>query len=214
DEKLRGEKEALGFFLTSHPLQPFRREIPRLGLTTLEDARDMFPGAEIKCALLVTGIKEITTKKGERMAFVSVEDLTGHAEMTVFPRTYAEHRELFASEQPLYVEARLDAAEERSDSEDGDVVREVKMLGGKVQLLADVCQRSDAPINITIPDTHCTRQRLLELRSILEAHPGANEARAIVLLDGHRCVLRVGPRLGVAPGPNLDKELSAWAQAR
>ena len=215
DEKLRGEKEALGFFLTSHPLQPFRREIVRLGLTTLEDARDLFPGAEIRCAILVTGLKEITTKKGDRMAFVSVEDLTGHGEMTVFPRTYAECRELLKSEQPLYVEAKLDAAEEHAGEDDAeDVVRELKMLGNKVMPLAEVCQKSDAPITILIPSTHCTRARLLELRSILEEFPGDNEASAHVLLDGHRCILRLGPRLMVRPGPDLDKALTQWMQAR
>jgi len=85
DDKLRAEKEALGFFLTSHPLQPFVREIRRLGLTTLEDARELFPGAEIRCAALVVSVKEVLTKsKGERMAFVGIEDLTGHAEVTFF----------------------------------------------------------------------------------------------------------------------------------
>lgn len=90
DDKLKGEKEALGFFLTSHPLLPFIREMRRLNLTTLEDARELFPGAELRCAALVVSLKEVITKsRGERMAFVGIEDLTGHAEVTFFPRSYA-----------------------------------------------------------------------------------------------------------------------------
>lgn len=53
--------------------------------------------------MLVTTIKEVLTKsKGERMVFVGVEDLTGHAEVTFFPRSYAEARELIRAEQPLW----------------------------------------------------------------------------------------------------------------
>ena len=76
DDKLKAEKEALGFFLTSHPLQPYWHEIRRQWLTTLEEARDLPAGTEIRCAVLVTGVKEFLTKtRNERMAFVNVEDL-------------------------------------------------------------------------------------------------------------------------------------------
>ena len=57
DQKLRFEKEALGFFLTSHPLQPYRHELNRLDLRPLEDCREMADKATIKCAVLVTSIR-------------------------------------------------------------------------------------------------------------------------------------------------------------
>ena len=141
DLKLKAEKEALGFFLTSHPLQPYSREIRRLRLTTLEDARELFPGAELTCAVLVTSVKEVLTKsKGERMAFVGVEDLTGHAEVTFFPRAYAEARELIRAEQPLCLTARLDSQNDEAhdaDEENEDAPRELKMLGQSVRPLAE-----------------------------------------------------------------------------
>lgn len=140
DLKLRAEKESLGFFLTSHPLQPYSREIRRLRLTTLEDARELFPGAEITSAVLVTSVKEVLTKsKGERMAFVGVEDLTGHAEVTFFPRSYAEARELIRAEQPLCLTARLDSQGDGTqdvDEENEDAPRELKLLGQSVRPLS------------------------------------------------------------------------------
>ena len=215
DEKLRFEKEALGFFLTSHPLQPFSREIRRIGLNTLEDARDLFPGAEITCPALVTGIKEVITKsKGERMAFVSIEDLTGHAEVTFFPKPYAEARELLKSEQPLCLRARLDKQEDsaRDGEEDGEEApRDVKLLGQSVKLLREACGQSDQPICVQIPAGRLGREHILNLKNILAAHPGEVEAQAVVLLDGYRCLLQLGPQFRVAPGPELDRALAAWA---
>lgn len=223
DQKLKFEKEALGFFLTSHPLLPYRREMARLRLSPLEDARDMSPGAEIKCGVLVTGLKEVLTRsKGERMAFVSVEDLTSRAEATFFPKAYAEARELLKSEQPLWLEARLDAKDARPDSvsrngdaedEEEDAPREIKMLGQRVMLLAEACGASDAPVSITIPPHRLDRESMLALRQILEKHHGAVEAEGHVVLDGCQCLLQLGTRYRVQPGPALEQALRLWAQA-
>ncbi|MBQ5727862.1 MAG: DNA polymerase III subunit alpha, partial [Mailhella sp.] len=100
DQKLTFEKDSLGFYLTSHPLQPFRRDMQRLGLLTLEEISELGAGP-VKTGVLVTGIKEFITKKGDKMAFVQVEDLTGHAEVTIFPKTYAAIRETLQAERPL-----------------------------------------------------------------------------------------------------------------
>ena len=216
DLKLRAEKEALGFFLTSHPLQPYSREIRRLRLTTLEDARELFPGAEITCAVLVTTIKEVLTKsKGERMAFVGVEDLTGHAEVTFFPRSYAEARELIRAEQPLCLTARLDsqgdAAQDADEENNEDAPRELKLLGQSVRSLAEACGQSDTPVCVQIPAHRLGREDMLALKNILETYPGPVEAEALVCLDGCQCHLRLDNALKVRPGPELDKALAAWA---
>ena len=222
DQKLKFEKEALGFFLTSHPLLPFRREMQRLRLTPLEEARELFPGSELKCGVLVTAVKEVLTKaRSERMAFVNVEDLTSHGEVTFFPKVYAEARELLKSEQPLWLEARLDARNDnRNDAsrdyedEEDEAPRELKMLGQKVMLLADACRGSDAPLCIPIPSTHLDRESMLGLRQILEQYSGPVETEAQVMMDGQRCILRLGPRYRVQPGPALEQALHLWAQPR
>lgn len=215
-EKLRLEKEALGFFLTSHPLIPFSREIRRLGLKPVEEMFDMPPGSEVSCAILVTSLKEVMTKKGERMAFVGVEDLTGHGEVTFFPRAYADARELLKSEQPLLLQARLDSRSEASpadsDDEEGSMVREIKLLGTGVSSLAEACAGSDAPVSITVPATHTGREAMLALRAVLERYPGTVTAHAVIALDGYHCILRLGDRYRIQPGPELQNALAQWAK--
>lgn len=217
-EKLKFEKEALGFFLTSHPLLPYHKEMERLRLMPLEEARELFPGSEVKCAVLVTSLKEVLTKsRGERMAFVGIEDLTGHGEVTFFPKAYAEARELLKSEQPLVLEARLDAKTEDgynsdSEEEEEDAPKELKMLGNKVTLLAEACRNSDAPICVHIPSTHLGEEHILALRAILERHAGPVEAEAQVMLDGYQCILRLGGRYTIQPGPALEQDLAQWSR--
>ena len=218
DEKLQAEKEALGFFLTSHPLQPFSREIRRLGLQTLEDARELFPGSEIRCACLVTSLKEVLTKsKGERMAFVGIEDLTGHGEVTFFPKAYTAYRDLLHADQPICLTARLDKQQDEStdqtDVEEAaeDAPHEVRLLGQGVIPLTEACSTSDTPVCVYIPEKRLGREDILALRDILQRFPGPVETHAQVHLDGHICLLHLDSALKVSPGPELDKALTAWA---
>ena len=166
--------------------------------------------------MLVTTIKEVLTKsKGERMAFVGVEDLTGHAEVTFFPRSYAEARELIRAEQPLCLTARLDsqgdAAQDADEENNEDAPRELKLLGQSVRSLAEACGQSDTPVCVQIPAHRLGREDMLALKNILETYPGPVEAEALVCLDGCQCHLRLDNALKVRPGPELDKALAAWA---
>lgn len=216
DIKLKAEKEALGFFLTSHPLQPYHSEMSRLGLTTIESLHELFAGARVNCAVLVTSVREVVTKRGDRMAFVAVEDFTGHAEVTFFPKDYIEAREFIRSEQPLYLTARLENKGEsnRDNSEiDEDVENknfECKLLGQRVRLLADACAQSDLPIELDIPPNRLGRADILALKAILENHPGNVEVNARVRLDGCLCNLELDRGLKVCPGPDLTRAFASW----
>jgi len=209
------EKEALGFFLTSHPLQPYRREMDRLGLTPLEEARELHPGSEIRCAVLVTDVKEVLTKsKGERMGFVSVEDLSSRAEITFFPRTYMEARDILKSEEALEITARLDSRGEAFDPEEDEEegAREIKLIGQSARLLSAACADSSMRLSIEIPATHLDAEHMRSLALVLANHPGFVEVQAQVLVDAHLCTMRFSPQYRVQPGPALEKELQQWAK--
>ncbi len=68
---------------------------------------------------IVAGIKELTTKKGDRMAFVTLEDLSGFVELVIFPEVYLAASELLKSEEPLLVRGAVDAGEEVQDDGEG-----------------------------------------------------------------------------------------------
>ena len=88
-EKLKWEKETLGMYVSSHPLAGLRKYIGKkaqlIGSLTAKDA-----GKRITLAGIEEGIKKITTRKGETMAILNLEDPTGKMEVTLFPRTFGE----------------------------------------------------------------------------------------------------------------------------
>ncbi len=164
--------------------------------------------------MLVTSIREVITKgRGERMCFAEVEDLTGHAEVTFFPRDYSQCRELLHSEQPLCLMAKLESAAQGSDSENDESDEgpgQIKLLGHSIRLLEEVCAESDLPILIAIPASRLNEKSLLELRHILQSHQGGTPVTAEVRGDGYKCLLQLGKDMCVKPGPDLTRRLDAW----
>jgi DNA polymerase-3 subunit alpha len=212
---LRLEKEALGVFLSSNPLQPYWRERDRLGQTPLEEVRELGPGTTIRCAVLVTDIKEKSVKAtGKRMAIVDVEDLSARAEIVFFTDNYLAARDLLVSEDALEITARVDnrgaASGQEEDEEEGP--REIKLMGQSVRLLSEACADSDKPVRIEIPATHLDAEHMRSLARVLENHPGSVEVQADVRVDAHLCTLRFPPRYHVQPGPALTRELQKWAE--
>ncbi len=218
EQKLRFEKEALGFFLTSHPLQPYRRELDRLGLVELENVREMPDKTMIRSAVLITSIREIVNKRGNRMAFVGVEDLTTSAEVTFFTEELTAARELLTSEQPLLLTAvidnrdREDSSDNQDSNEEGEdpVVREIKLRAISVESLTDVCQASEMPVCYQFEASQLTSEKLLSLKAILEKHKGQTEMQLVFCLDDIQCRMRLGPRWRVTPCPSFQQAMQRW----
>jgi len=105
---LRHEKEALGFYISGHPLEKYSDELRRFTscqiseLGQFEDRQDTTVGG------IVVGSKVITTKKGDRMASFVLEDLSGSVEVIVFPNLYAEKVSLIESDAPVLIEGHMD----------------------------------------------------------------------------------------------------------
>ncbi len=217
DQKLTFEKDSLGFYLTSHPLQPFRRDMQRLGLLTLEEISELGSGS-VKTGVLVTGLKEFITKKGDKMAFVQVEDLTGHAEVTIFPKTYAAIKEALHAERPLIeLSGTIDSKDDDYDDEEsGDEprVKEVKLLCDTARPLIEACMNSDHPVLFPYP-VECTGEAdIKEFKAILEKHKGESSVQIQFELNGQNCIMELGHHWRVQASPQLNKDMDAWAKAR
>jgi DNA polymerase-3 subunit alpha len=92
-QKLQWEKELLGVYVSGHPLDAHRDEVtkrPRIR-QILDDKR---PGIPVVTSGMVASVRELLTKKGDRMAFVQLADERDTIEMVLFPRTYTEYRTL------------------------------------------------------------------------------------------------------------------------
>jgi len=111
-QRLAFEKETLGFYLTGHPLTPYIETLQRLATTNTQRIREVADGQEIVIGGVVSTLKEINTKKGDRMAFVTLEDLNGVVEVIIFSELYKSSTLLLKSEDPVFIRGRVDAGEE------------------------------------------------------------------------------------------------------
>lgn len=124
-EKLRLEKELVGFYLSDHPLKqldPSARLLAPIGLTSLEEQADK---AKISAIAMISEYRQVTTRKGDRMAILQLEDLTGSCEAVVFPKSYARLCDHLMAEARLLIWASVDRRDER------------------VQLIIDDCRAID-----------------------------------------------------------------------
>jgi DNA polymerase-3 subunit alpha len=105
-EKLQNEFEAIGFYLSSHPLDPYGKSLERAGILRWVDlpaALAANGNSRFRLAGIVVGRKERTSARGNRFAFVQLSDMTGVFEVTLFSEVLAQARTLLDSGQPLIV---------------------------------------------------------------------------------------------------------------
>ena len=124
-EKLRLEKELVGFYLSDHPLKqltPPARLIAPISLANLEEKADK---AKVSAIAMISEMRQVTTRKGDRMAVLQLEDLTGSCEAVVFPKSYARLADHLIAEARLLIWAAVDRRDER------------------VQLIIDDCRAID-----------------------------------------------------------------------
>lgn len=108
-ERLAGEKEALGFYLSGHPLDAHRSRLDETtshGVSALEGST-----GEVVVGGLIVALKRRRTKSGDMMAVFDLEDTSGSAECVVFPKLYREIGEGLADDLAVVVRGRIDAAE-------------------------------------------------------------------------------------------------------
>jgi DNA polymerase-3 subunit alpha len=160
-ERLAFEKESLGFFITGHPLERFREELARWATTTIGRLGE-FAEREVAVGGIITGLRLIKTKKGDRMASFVLEDLEGGAEVLVFPETYKKVVARLAEDQVVLVRGKAEKEDE-----------------GKARLLAtDVLTLEQAQltlarsVTIRVPLGRWDRTTGERLRDILGSHRG------------------------------------------
>jgi DNA polymerase-3 subunit alpha len=104
--RLTGEKETLGLYLTGHPIDRYEHEIRQFVSTRIANLN---PKSEqsITVAGLVVAMRTMNTKRGDRIAFITLDDRTGRLELAVFSEAYNHYRDLIAKDRLLVVEGEV-----------------------------------------------------------------------------------------------------------
>ncbi|WP_204102402.1 MULTISPECIES: OB-fold nucleic acid binding domain-containing protein [Spirulina sp. CCY15215] len=111
-ERLKKEKEILGFYVSANPLNTIKAAVDIVSPVSLAHLGD-YKRKKISAIALVSAVKIIMTKKGDAMAFLQLEDLTGQAEGVVFPSTFAEVEEYLQEDARLIFWGKADSKDDK-----------------------------------------------------------------------------------------------------
>jgi DNA polymerase-3 subunit alpha len=196
-ELLRLEKETLGLYVSEHPLQAVREQLRRktdAGLAELERRRD---GEVVTVGGIVSEVKQVTTKRGEPMVFLTLDDPTGTAEAVVFNSTYANARDLCVADRILVIKGRVDHKQ----------AGETKLIALEVTAFEAVPERREVRFRL---DARQARAGIVrELAHLVRDYPG--EAPVYVSLEtslGPK-TLALGPEYRVKPDADFLAEAKA-----
>jgi DNA polymerase-3 subunit alpha len=186
---LQMEKDMLGIYLTGHPLNDVKERIMEL---TDMDTRRLYDkeddtvrdGMTVTIAGIISARKNMVTKKGQNMAFLTVEDLYDSLEAVVFPKTYEKCRDSLDVDNIVLLTGKLDLKDEDDP----------KILADNVMLLADVPQNAAkatsepkaALLKIVIPASYTEEEGLAAFRDIAKAHLGEMPVAILVMATGHK----------------------------
>ncbi len=196
---LSREKEVLGFYLSGHPLDPYRADLSRMGFSsTTSDHPD---GAVVGLAGLIRSLKVITTKKGDRMAYFTLEDLEGAIEVVCFPAKFTLYRDLLEEDVPLWVEGVFRKAEEEGGAN--------KIHAERIEALETACRRKAKGVRIDLREDRVGPWALGPLKEILRRHPGDYPVSlAIHVKDAGRVLLSLPGDCRAAIDPECAKEIN------
>ncbi|MGK7945108.1 MAG: OB-fold nucleic acid binding domain-containing protein [Microcystaceae cyanobacterium] len=129
-EKLKLEKEHLGFYVSEHPLNTIKKSAAVLSPINLRDLEEQKPRQKISTIAILTAVKKIITKKGTPMAFITLEDMTGQSEAVVFSDTYERVESLLTEDSQLILWGKVDKRDDKTQMivEDVEPIESVKMV--------------------------------------------------------------------------------------
>ena len=209
DQRLAFEKEVLGFYISGHPLARYRGVVEPLGVTTSADLAAKGHGSRVLLFGHATGLKETSTKGGNRMAFFTLEDMDGTVEITVFPEPFKSAAACLRSGEAVLVRGRVD------DGDKGRVVlaEDVRLLE---QALADYGSRPKTggarepnACRIRVTPGEDPSAALAAVRQLCGEHPGRVPVFLHLVLGAQEVVVRTrglsvdGSRELVADGETL-----------
>lgn len=167
-EKLRLEKELLGFYVSDHPLKLSNKIAKVLSPINVADLAEQNKRTIVSAIVMLTEVKPHLTKKdSKRMAFVQIEDLTGQAEAVIFPQAYEKIESLIQTDARLIIWGKVDKKDDQVQLiiEDAELIEEARMV----------------VVELTPPQANDSSQNQ-RLKSILQEQSGdKNQARIPVL---------------------------------
>ncbi len=202
------EKQALGFYVSAHPLDRYGRELERFQLTSAGELAGMDNWAKVRVAGMVEGYREKIFKGnggsgGGKIAFFELEDQSGRVTVRVKENQIDNAAPTLTSGDPVVVSGAL-RFQERSDDEEGDSgPREPTLLLDKVETLSSLLQSETRSVVIRLKTKDTSAEEVTRLGTVLRELPGTCGVSLVFEMPTGAEVHLTLPDLRVEPGDRL-----------
>jgi DNA polymerase-3 subunit alpha len=196
-EALAGEKEALGLYMSGHPLTRYADVLAAAGARRLSELTGPMAG----CAIggVATGIRHLKTRRGDRMAVFSLEDEVSKVEAVVFPDPFSRFGQFIVDDAMLLVRGDFERDEESS-----------RLKVSEITPLDVVRDRAVREVEIRLAGPDVARDVMRRLADVLERHAGDRRVSFVVEVRGGRPMrVRAATTRRIRPSEHFVKEVES-----
>jgi DNA polymerase-3 subunit alpha len=190
-KKLSSEKQMLGFYVSGHPLDRFRSELTAFGTADTQSLADVKDGREVRLGGIISIIKLMTDKRGNRMAFVTLEDFKGTVEMIVFSDCFEKGKAFIDADNIVMMTGRVSTREGEAP----------KVIVTDLFPLDALSERFDCQLVIRL-DEKTPERKLTAVQNALEKNQGNTPVIIAARRNGDEYFIR-SKRFRVAPNNRL-----------
>jgi DNA polymerase III subunit alpha len=197
-QRLMFEKESLGFFISGHPLEPHGSILEKFTNTDTLRIKEQADGKDVRIGGVIQHVKTIQSKNG-LMAFVTLEDMNGSVELTVFSRLYGSAESMLVVDEMILVRGDLQKDENSA-----------KILAQEIISLDSAEEKWSASVHLIVDLVRTREAELIQLRDLLSGYPG--ECKTFLHLRdpgaGAETVISLAEAFKVRAGSELRREVN------
>ena len=178
NELLAMEKEMLGLYISQHPLKNFKEKIEEIVNTNSLEALNLPDRSNVILAGVINRIRKKSTKNGNLMAFINLEDLEGSIEAIIFPKVFDKSKDIILKDAIVVIEGSLDSAEGKVKliAKNISLLKRYKNTKKKsIETKKATKEDKNRKLHIEIDCEKNQSQILLELKNIFMKHPGKTQ---------------------------------------
>ena len=196
-EQLIYERDVLGFYLSSHPLQRYIDELKRCTTANIAELVNCGSSAQVRVGGVLTSVQNKRTKNGKIMAFAVLEDLSGSVEVTLFEETFIKAKDFIENDEPLILEGRVEINDDQSKA---------KMVVSEVFALEEALSKTVEKVVMTLTHEQAVPARLAMLQDILQRHHGSCPAFMNILMADCEVVMSLN-NFSLQPSVDLVQDV-------
>jgi DNA polymerase-3 subunit alpha len=200
DEKLASEKSVLGFYVSGHPLEPWRQEVESFATLQLGEFDPALDGRSVRACGVISQLRTKIDRRNDTMAFLTLEDFTGKAECLVFGGVYKQCGRSIALDRRVVLLGKVETG--------GDAY---KIMVDELYTIEEAIARLSSGVLITLSTTAVTERHIREGIAVLDRHRGSGECPCFIrVTDGNGGTWNLFARQHrVRPTHELLRELRA-----